>query len=67
MNRDETNGYLKCIIDEALALEAKIARVSNEGDVSDRASEHFAETRANLQALISSLSLVRGWNVSEKK
>ncbi len=67
MNRDETNGYLKCTLDDLDAVERKLSRIFTEGQLTDHAGEDFTQAKQHLWQLVSLLTEARAWNLDEKK
>lgn len=67
MNRDETNGYFKCTLDDLDAVEKKISRIFTEGDLTNLSADGVNAAKRHLWALQSLLLDARAWNLDEKK
>jgi hypothetical protein len=62
MDKAETNGYLKAIEAQLLAVEAAITEVDRHGNLTDSAYEALREVKIKLTNLTQSFTEVRGWN-----
>jgi hypothetical protein len=62
MDKAETNGYLRAIEAQLLAVEAVLEEVNRSGDLNDKAYDAFRKVRMDLINAAHAFKEVRGWN-----
>ena len=62
MDKAETNGYLRAIEAQLLAVEALLEEVNRTGDLTGIAYDKFREVRMNIINANHAFKEVRGWN-----
>jgi hypothetical protein len=62
MDKAETNGYLRAIEAQLLAVEDALTEVDRTGDINDEAYAVLRKVKIDLINITQTLKDVRGWN-----